>query len=273
MKTKIDNGRQEVRDALKSTEKPAMAAKEEKAKRELKLKSMPDAPISAPTNFFDAYQYLIEIIGLSTLITHSKKGVHIGEGGQLPKGKNRPPFDAIGAFKDAFYLLPEAKMPKKPIEPNGFWPYCANTFGLWAKAFKDCLITVLSEETHLHKKFLGRQITCMGFGSKDPNMISIKYGQVKARYEHLPNPGAWPRTLMPVCRPEFFDWSTKIIMKIPTRLILPDQFGRFMRLAGQTVGVGDSRKEKSEYEQGTFDIGRVVVQKICASQVSYQEGE
>jgi hypothetical protein len=271
MAGKSVEGRQVVKDALASLDKPKTNG-EDKPKRELKQKSMPSAPISAPTNFFDSFQYLVEIIGLSTLITHSKKGVHIGEGGQLPKGKNRPPFDIIGAFKDALYLLPGAKMPTQKIEPNGFWPYFPNRFGLWAKAFKMSLITVLGEETQLHPKFLERHISATGFGSKDPNMFAIKYDQMKCRYEHLPNPSSWPKTLMPVSRPEFFGWSTKIIMRIPTRLILPDQFGRFMTLAGETVGVGDSRKEKSGYEVGTFGVGKIMVQKICATAVNYQEG-
>jgi hypothetical protein len=254
-------------------EAPAAAtgsAVEVKAKREMRQRTMPDKPISAPLNFFDAFQYVIEIVGLGTLITHSKKGVHIGEAGTTLKGKSRPPFDILGAFKDAFYPLPGAKMPTKPIPPNGFWPYFPNRFGFLAKAFKDALITILSQETQLHKDLLGQRISVIGFGSKDPNMVVLKYSQVKCRYEHLPNPSSFPRTLMPVSRPEFFDWSTKIVMKVPQRILMPSEFCRFLTLAGTNIGVGDSRKEKSKYEHGTFALGKVQATKIDASEFGFK---
>lgn len=266
------NGRAAVRDAMKAVDKPPGNghAKDDKPKRELRMKSMPDAPAVIQSNSLDEYQYVIDIIGTSTLISHSKKGVHIGEGGQLPKGKSRPPFDVIGVFKNACYMLPGATFPRKPIQPNGFWPYKPNTFGHPAVAFKRAVISAALQETNLHRDLLGTRMRVIGMG-KDPNLAILKYESVRCRYEHLPNPSSFPKTLMPVSRAEFFGWSTKLIFKVSVRLFDPKQFGRILTLAGEWIGVGDSRLERSQYEHGTFQVGKTLATRIEHSDIGFVE--
>lgn len=255
------NGRKEVHEALKKEPKESAVQRRQK--------SLPDHPMTISDNSLDEYQYMIEILGTSTLICHSKKGVNFADEGKLPKGKSKPPFDAIGSFKNSFYMLPGAKTPSAPIQPNGFWKYFPNTFGHPAKAFKDALISMALQETQLHKDILGTRMRAIGTG-KDPNLVVLKYGKVRARYEYLPNPSSFPKTLMPVCRAEFFDWSTKIIMKVSARLFQPKDFGRLLALAGEWIGVGDSRIEKSKYDHGTFTLGKVVATKIEHPQIGLE---
>lgn len=251
----------EVTERPKAKPEKAKPEQEDIQKQARRVKFLPEQPTTISENALDEIQYEIEIKGLTPLIVHSKKGVKFGLEGKPPRGTTKPPFDWAGNFKDSLYLLPGASMPSKPITKNGYWPYFANTFGFVAKAFKDAVISVALQETNLHPDLLGTRMRAVGF-CKDPNLVILKYSKLKCRFEYLPNPSSFPRTLMPVSRGEFYDWQTKLLMRVSVRLFGERDFLRMMVLAGEWIGVGDGRSEKSGYSVGNFAIGAVKATRI-----------
>ncbi len=70
--------------------------------------------------------------------------------------------------------------------------------------------------------------------------------------------GSWPNKVADLrSRPEFLDWEVDLQIQYNAHLFRPEQVINLLRWAGDAVGVGENRPEKTGNDWGTFDVKKV----------------
>lgn len=250
--------------------KTMMAEEEEEPKKKHGLARLPRTPINF--EFQDGIWVRVKLefpIPRTSLICNSKKGIIIGgpeesvdpEAGKLQgKGKKkRPPVDFDALFRNHCYLLPGAKLPAKKFVAGQKIPFWKNTFGHPSKAWKDCIITALSQKLGLTPWSIKGFIHSFGTG-EDPSLAVLKYKYGRVREDTLPILKNGMRTGMHTTwRPEFFGVETELRICWEPKLLGTGERGmknivNALKHGGQWVGVGDGRNEKSGYPVGLFMV-------------------